>query len=64
VVYREAVLGEILAVSEDEIKKPAAAWAERTAIEHGLPPRVTNIAVLSQVLYLLGLVKLDRSELE
>jgi len=30
----------------------------------GLPPRVMDIAVLCQVLYLLGLVKLERSLLE
>lgn len=53
-----------LGVSEDKIRKQAAAWAERTAIEQGLPPRVMDIAVLCQVLYLLGLVKLERSLLE
>ena len=53
-----------LGVSEDKIRKQAAAWAERTAIEQGLPQRVMDIAVLCQVLYLLGLVELERSLLE
>jgi hypothetical protein len=51
-------------VSEDEIRKQATAWAVRTEIGKGLPPRAIDIAALRQVLYLLGLVKLEQSEVE
>jgi hypothetical protein len=54
VVYRQAVLGESPGVSEDETRRQAAAWAERTAIEQGPPPRVIDIAVLCEILHLLG----------
>jgi hypothetical protein len=61
VVYGLNVPGETLGVTEDEIRELAAAWAKRTAIEQGLPPRVMDMAVLRQVVCLLGLVKLERS---
>jgi hypothetical protein len=51
-------------VTEDELRESAAAWAERTAIEQGLPPRVMDIAVLREVLRLLGLVEPEQSEVE
>jgi hypothetical protein len=51
-------------VTEDELRESAAAWAERTAIEQGLPPRVMDIAVLRKVLRLLGLVEPEQSEVE
>jgi len=51
-------------VTQDEVRELAAAWAERTAIEQGLPPRVMDIAVLRQVGRLLGLVEPEQSGVE
>jgi hypothetical protein len=51
-------------VTEDEVRELAAAWAERTAIEQGLPPRVMDITVLCQVVRLLGLVEPAQSGVE
>jgi hypothetical protein len=42
------------------IREQAAEWAERTAVEQGLPPRVDDIAVLRHVLYLLGITDAAR----
>jgi hypothetical protein len=55
VVYRWSIPGRRWGVTEDEIRDLAAAWAERTATEQGLPPRVMDISVLRQVVYLLEL---------
>jgi hypothetical protein len=41
-------------MTEDEFRAMAAAWAERTAIEQGLPPKIQDRQVLRQVLYLMG----------
>jgi hypothetical protein len=43
----------------DDLRQSAAEWAERTAIEQGLPPRVTDIATLRHVARLLGLLEPD-----
>jgi hypothetical protein len=43
-------------VPDDEIRETAAEWAERTAIEQGLPPRVMDIDVLRDVMRLMGLL--------
>jgi hypothetical protein len=44
-------------VTGDELRKDAAEWAERTAVEQGLPPRVMDIDVLRDVMRLMGLLK-------
>jgi hypothetical protein len=44
-------------VTDEELRKDAAEWAERTAVEKGLPPRVMGIAVLRDVMRLMGLLK-------
>ena len=49
---------------DDEFREPAAAWAERTAVEQGLPPRVMELAVLREVVLLLGMVEPEQSEVE
>jgi hypothetical protein len=41
-------------VRDDELRALAEQWAERTAAEQGLPPKVEDIAVLRHVLYLMG----------
>ena len=46
-------------VSDEELRARACEWAERTAVEQGLPPRVEDVAVLRRVLYLMGFVDLD-----
>jgi hypothetical protein len=43
----------------DDLRQSAAEWAERTAIEQGPPPRVTDIATLRHVARLLGLLEPD-----
>jgi hypothetical protein len=43
----------------DDLRQSAAEWAERTAIEQGLPPHVTDIATLRHVARLLGLLEPD-----
>jgi hypothetical protein len=47
---------------DDELRKQAAEWAERTAVEQGLPPKVTDQDVLRQVARLLGLLDREGSE--
>jgi hypothetical protein len=44
-------------VTRDELRKDAAEWAERTAVEQGLPRRVMDIGVLRDVMRLMGLLK-------
>jgi len=46
---------------EDELRKLAVTWAERTAIEQGLPPKVTDPGVLREVARLLELSKQEQS---
>jgi hypothetical protein len=41
---------------DEELRKQAHEWAERTAIEQGLPPRIENVAVLRRILFLMGLL--------
>jgi hypothetical protein len=38
-----------------EFRKLAASWAERTAVDQGLPPRVADVEVLRKVAQLLEL---------
>jgi hypothetical protein len=45
-------------VRDDQLRELAQQWAERTAVEQALPPKVEDIAVLRQVLYLMGLLDL------
>jgi hypothetical protein len=42
-------------MTEEELRAEAAAWAERTAVEQGLPPSVMEIEGLRQVARLMGL---------
>jgi hypothetical protein len=49
-------------IEEDEFRQLAAAWAERTAIEQGLPPKVTDPGVLREVARLLGVSKHEQSD--
>jgi hypothetical protein len=41
-------------MTEDQFRAMAAAWAERAAIEQGLPPKIQDRQVLRHVLYLMG----------
>ena len=45
-------------------RERAAEWAERTAVEHGLPPRVEDIAVLRYVLYLSGITDAEGNPID
>jgi hypothetical protein len=47
----------IAGAADEETHEAAAEWAERTAVEQGLPPRVMDIAVLRDVMRLMGLLK-------
>jgi hypothetical protein len=40
----------------DDLDRRAREWAERTALEQGLPAKVGDIAVLRQILRLLGIL--------
>jgi hypothetical protein len=51
-------------VTDEELRKDAAEWAERTAVEQGLPPRVMDIAVLRGVMRLMGLLKDEQPQAE
>lgn len=51
-------------MDESELRGRAGGWAERTAVEQGLPPRIEDIAVLRQILYWLGLVDLGGKPVE
>jgi hypothetical protein len=42
-------------MEEDELRELAAAWAERKAVEQGLPPKVMDAGILRKVALLLGL---------
>jgi hypothetical protein len=42
-------------VLDEKLRKLAQEWAERTAVEQGLPPKVTDVAVLRRVARILGL---------
>jgi hypothetical protein len=44
---------------DDELRAAAHSWAEETAIEQGLPPRVEDLEVLRNVAELLGLPDSD-----
>ena len=44
---------------DDELQELAQQWAERTAVEQGLPPRIEDVAVLRHVLYLMGFLDLE-----
>jgi hypothetical protein len=46
-------------VRDDRLQELAQQWAERTAVEQGLPPRIEDVVVLRRVLYLMGLLDLD-----
>jgi hypothetical protein len=43
-------------MSDESLRESAAEWAERTATEQGLPPRVADIAILRHVARLLGFI--------
>ena len=51
-------------MTDEELRKEAAAWAERTAMEQGLPPRVMDIDILREVMRLMGLLKDEPSRVE
>jgi hypothetical protein len=40
---------------DEELRKRAQEWAEKTAVEQGLPPKVTDHAVLREIARLLEL---------
>jgi hypothetical protein len=47
-----------------DLRADAAAWAERTAVEQGLPAKVEDVAVLRRVLYLLEIIDADGKPIE
>jgi hypothetical protein len=48
----------------EELRQQAAEWAERTAIEQGLPPKVTDQGVLREIARLMGLLEAKDSDAE
>jgi hypothetical protein len=44
-------------VLDESLRKLAHEWAERTAVEQGLPAKVTDVATLRRVARILGLDK-------
>jgi hypothetical protein len=53
------VVGHADTVRDDQLQELAQQWAERTAAEQGLPPKIEDVAVLRRVLYLMGFLDLD-----
>lgn len=51
-------------VHDDELPSRAQEWAERTAVEHGLPAMVEDTAVIRHVLRLMGLLDSDGTPVE
>lgn len=41
---------------DDDFRRRAAEWAERTAIEQGLPPKITDPVLIRHILFLWGLL--------
>jgi hypothetical protein len=56
--------GEGAEVTNESLRKHAAEWAERTALEQGLPPKVTDPDVLREIARLLRLHKRARQKAE
>jgi hypothetical protein len=48
----------------ERLRKLAHEWAERTAVEQGLSPKVMDVAVLRRVVQLLGLAKIPSGSRE
>ena len=59
--FYERFVGQSAGVTDEELRARAAEWAERTALEQGLPPRVADLDVLRQIARLL---ELDASRLQ
>jgi len=59
--FYERFVGQSAGVNDEELRALAAEWAERTALEQGLPPRVADHDVLRQIARLL---ELDASRLQ
>jgi len=51
-------------MTNESLRKHAAEWAERTALEQGLPPKVTDPDVLREIARLLRLHKRARQKAE
>jgi hypothetical protein len=39
---------------DEELRKQAHEWAERTAVEQGLRPTIEDVAALRRILFLMG----------
>lgn len=52
--------GTLFGLMDDkDFRKRAHEWAERTAIEQGLPPKIEDEVVIRRVLILMGLLDTD-----
>jgi hypothetical protein len=61
---RDCLYRTRLQVDEEELQRLAGRWAERTALEQGLPAKIEDVAVLRDVLLLLDLIDADGKPLE
>ena len=43
-------------VCDTELRKQAYEWAERTATEQGLPPKIEDVVVIRRVLFPMGFI--------
>lgn len=49
-------LGTLFGQLDEDFRKRAQEWAERTAFEQGLPPRIEDEVVIRRVLILMGVL--------
>jgi len=49
---------------DDELRKCAEEWAERTAVEQDLPPKIEDPVVLRKVAILFGWIDADGNPVE
>lgn len=41
---------------DDELRRQARVWGERTAMEQGLPAKIEDAAIIRRVLFLMGVL--------
>jgi hypothetical protein len=51
-------------MQEEELRKRAAEWVERTTAEQGLPPKIEDPVVLRKVAFLFGWIDADGNPIE
>jgi hypothetical protein len=47
---------------DEDLREQACEWAERTAIECGLPPKIKDVATLRRTLLLMGFLDTEKPD--